>query len=107
MNLPGFATPPETPENKEALKTALTTGASEYLTICEQLRFIYDDVHNLPYEEKQNLTEKLITAINMAKKMNARLAHYKRVIGDNTGSAGANLLKLEQTKERAILRNSR
>ena len=56
---------------------------------------------------EKNLTEKLVTAMNMAKKMNARLAHYKRTLGDNTGSAGANLLKLEQTKERAIMRNSR
>ena len=84
---------------------SLTRGAGEYLTICEQLRMIYDDVYGTDLEE--TLTPKLVEAFNMGKKMNSRLAHYKRLHGDKSGSAGSNLVRLKDTEERKQMRGMR
>lgn len=108
MMLPGYITAEPNQKLRETLREALMTGASRHLTICEQLRFIYDTVYRLPEgEHKEDLTEKLVDALNMAKKMNSRLAKYKRQYNDPKGSAGSNLIVLEHTDERAAIRNER
>lgn len=94
-------------ENPDVVFEALTQDASNRMTICEQLRFIYDDVHKLPLsEEKVAIVEKLIVAFNMGKKMNSRLAHYKRLHTDS-GRTGKNLLKLKHTEQRREMRQAR
>lgn len=96
-----------TDEHRVALKQSLTTDASNRLTICEQLRFIYDSVHELPPEIRQEITDKLIVAFDMGKKMNSRLAHYKRKYLDESGRTGKSLLYLEYTEERKKIRMER
>lgn len=104
----GFVRAEKDLEVRKAVRKSLTKEAGRYLTICEQLRFTYDLVHELPDPAlKEELTERLIDAFNMGKKMNSRLAHYKRLHKDDTGSGGSNLIKLEHTKARKRLRNER
>ena len=108
MNLPGYAQPERDLETRQALWGSLTSEASRFLTICEQLRFIYDDVYQLPESKlKDDISEKLIEALNMGKKMNSRLHHYKRLHDDRTGSGGSHLLRLRKTDERRELRRQR
>lgn len=108
INLPGYVMAEQDLEVRQAILGGLTSEASRQLTICEQLRFIYDTVHQLPDGEiKGDLTEKLIDAYNMAKKMNSRLAHYKRMYIDKTGHRGKSLIKLQHTKAREKIRRER
>lgn len=108
MNLPGYIQPELSKDERKALFESLTTDASAHLTICEQLRFIYDTVYYFPEGEiKDDLTEKLLRALLMGKKMNSRLQRYKRETGDKTGSAGSNLARLSNTAERKKLRKGR
>lgn len=108
INLPGYKQSENDDKVREAVRKALTTGASRTMTICEQLRFIYDTVYQLPDGAiKEDLTEKLIDAFNMGKKMNARLAHLKRKYIDKTGHRGKSLVKLTDTRLRERLRGER
>lgn len=105
MKLPGFAQPALS--DREVLLHSMTRVASNRLTICEQIRFIYDTVFELPEGEvKRDLTDKLLVAFEMGKKMNSRLAHYKRLY-KGSGHTGRNLLKLTHTKEREKIRIDR
>lgn len=109
FNLPGYVMQEGNEQTRYILGEALKSGASIYLTICEQLRFIYDAVLFIEDQQlKNNITEKLIDAFGMAKKMNSRLAYYKKKYNnDRSGSRGSNLIKLEYNKEREHLRNKR
>lgn len=104
----GFVRAEKDEATRRVVRDSLTKEAGRHLTICEQLRFIYDIVHELPDPIlKEELTERLVDAFNMGKKMNSRLAHYKRLYSDKTGSEGSNLIKLEHTEVRRMLRNER
>lgn len=104
----GFVRAETDPETRKVVRESLTTDAGEFLTICEQLRFVYDLVHEIKDEQlKEEITERLVDAFLMGKKMNSRLARYKRETGDPTGSRGSNLIKLKHTDERKQLRRSR
>lgn len=106
--MPGYKVAfPDSRLRKRTLQT-LQTQAHYLLTICEQLRFIYDDVAQLPEGEiKDSLTEKLIDAMIMGKKINARLVEYKKEAGKHSGAGGAHLVRLSDMKERKRLRNAR
>lgn len=105
---PGYIIPEKDQTLRAALLYSLTNEASNRLTICEQLRFIYDSVHQLPDGElRDDLIEKLLEAFNMGKKMNARLAHYKRQYLSTSGRTGRNLIALEYTQEREQMRRQR
>lgn len=96
------------PETRKIVRESLTTDAGEFLTICEQLRFIYDLVHGIEDETlREEITERLVDAFQMGKKMNSRLARYKRETGDPTGSRGSNLIKLKDVAQRKELRRNR
>lgn len=106
--MPGFVVAEKNEEVRRVVKESLTKEASRLLTICEQLRFMYDSVCQVQDEELRNLmTEQLIDAMNMAKKMDSRLSHYKRLNGDRKGHAGGNLIRLDATAERKELRQAR
>lgn len=108
MNYPGFVRAENDPETRRVVRESLTTDAGDYLTVCEQLRFVYDAVHEIDNEDlREEITERLVDAFHMGKKMNARLAKYKRETGAQTGSAGSNLIKLRFTNERKKLRSER
>ena len=100
----GFAQPEI--EDYEGHLGSLTREAGAYLTICEQLRFIYDHLHEKDALD-EDLVKMLVLAVYMGKRMNSRLAHYKRLHGDRSGSKGSNLLKLEHTDERLAARRAR
>ena len=107
-NLIGYKVPELTKEEREILNHSLTKDSSNYLTLCEQLRFIYDTVWLIENDEIRNdLTSKLEVAFNMAKKMNSKMMHYQRKYNDATGSKGNNLLPLEFTEERGRIRKER
>jgi hypothetical protein len=78
------------------------------LFICEQLRFAYDLVSLLEDGDvKTDLTEQLIDIFGSAKKMNARLAYYKRHFGGETGNSGKNIIRLAGTRLRRKIRGER
>lgn len=112
MNLTDYGYVPAEDDEQQRLniRESLTTGASDYLTICEQLRFAYDAVHDLelPEDDEETLIELLVDAFNMGKKMNSRLAYYKKKYNnDFTGSRGAHLKRLKLTEKRRKMREER
>lgn len=107
-NFPGYIVAEKDSESRKIILDSIRNESSGYLTICEQIRFIYDTVYQLPDGEiKEDLTEKLIDAFNMGKKMNSRLQRYKRETNSQTGSAGSNLMRLDHVEERQKLRRER
>ena len=83
------------------------TGAG--LGICEQLRFVYDTVHDLDIDDslKEKLTDQLVDAFIMAKKMQERLSYYYINFNDGTGHQGKNIKTLQNNGTRSKMRNSR
>lgn len=78
--------------DREAVRINLIRGINRQLGICEQLRIIYDSVHKLSEAElKQKITDGLVEAMIMAKKMGDRLQYYHDITHDKTGHAGINL----------------
>lgn len=107
-NLPGYVRAENDTAIRNAIRESLSKEGSSYLTICEQMRFMYDTIIQIKDEDiKNDLLEKLIDAFNMGKKMNARLAKYKADTNDKTGSAGSHLIKLNHTELRKKLRRER
>lgn len=97
-------------EVREVVLESLTREASDKLTVCEVLRFIYDDVCSLGSNDylKGEIITKLVDAMNMAKKMDSRLSHYKRKYeGDKTGHTGSSLIKITDSEQRKKLRSER
>lgn len=105
---PGYTVAEKDPITRRVVLESIAYEASNYLTICEQIRFAYDTVLQIEDEViKQDLTEKLIDAFLMGKKMNSRLEKYKRETGSVTGSAGSNLLRIPATRARKRIRGER
>lgn len=78
---------------REEIKNNLKTGVSREMGICETIRCVYDLVYKLPDGEvKENMTEKLVDALHMAKKMADRLAYYYETYHDKTGAWGEHLV---------------
>lgn len=106
----GYVQAEDDEQQRLNIRESLTTGASDYLTICEQLRFLYDYIHGLelPKDDEENITELIIDAFNMGKKMNSRLAYYKKKYNnDFSGSKGAHLKRLKLTEKRRKMREER
>lgn len=73
-------------------KDNLIRSAGKAQGICETLRYIYDEVYKLPDgESKDKMTELLVDALIMAKKMSNRLVYYKKTYDDKTGHGGKNV----------------
>lgn len=76
--------------------------------ICETIRMIYDHVHELPESEvKSEMTELLIDAITMAKKMQDRLSYYQKTYKDDTGNKGGSFIGLTGVRARSRMRKAR
>lgn len=76
--------------------------------ICETLRLIYDWVYPMPEGEvKTSMTELLIDAMIMAKKMQERLSYYQKIYNDNTGNKASSIVGLTGVRERARMRKAR
>jgi hypothetical protein len=95
-------------ERQEAYKT-LIYNTNTILGICETLRCIYDLVADMQVDEirKDMITERLIDAIIMAKKMDARLMYYKNKYHDETGHNGINIVALTNNAARKEMRRKR
>jgi hypothetical protein len=89
-------------------KYTLMREANSVKGICEVLRLIYDDVFNLEEgEAKTRMTENLIDAMMMAKKMHNRLVYYKTTYNDTTGHGLKNLIGMTHSRERLKMRRVR
>lgn len=76
--------------------------------ICETIRLIYDYVYELPNgETKDAMTELLVDAISMAKKMQDRLVYYQKTYNDNTGNKADSIVGLEGVRARSVMRKAR
>jgi len=95
-------------DTRVKLKKSLTKDADRFLVLCEQIRFVYDIVYEMPEgETKDLLTERLIDAFGLAKKMGDRLDYYRSKYKDQTGNHGKNIVYLEHNKSRMYRRKKR
>ena len=78
---------------REEIRLSLVKGVNKELGICETIRMVYDDIYDLPASEwKEHITEHLVDALWMGKKMADRLAFYYETYHDKTGSWGEHLI---------------
>ena len=90
---------------REEAKESLMKEANRELGICEQLRQVYDSVYELPESKlKTEITEKLVDALTMAKKMGDRLTYYYEKTHDASGHRGYNIVPVDK---KALLRMRR
>ena len=87
----------ESNRQRRVVKISLITKANTAMGICEKLREIYDEVVDMPHNEK--ITELLVDAFIMGKKMQDRLTYYKKTYNDKTGHNGRNI---DRSKKRAL-----
>ena len=79
-----------------------------FLGICEQLRFMYDDVYPMPDSAlKTRLTERLIDLMIMGKKITGRLLWYQKKYKDTSGHHGTHLISLQNNSWRIRMRKGR
>ena len=99
------------PVKRKKFYHSLWYNVNKRLGICEQIRFIYDDVYMMPEGElKQRITERLIDALIMGKKMADRLVYYKKTYGvenPDSGNSGKNLILLQNNSWRIRMRKGR
>jgi hypothetical protein len=89
-------------------RRTLMYQANSHQCICETLRMVYDDVHDLPNKEKvERMRENLVDAVLMAKKMAERLDYYYRTYADKTGNQGKKLVMLLDTNQKLKIRRAR
>ena len=106
--MPGYVKSITNQEERDMLLGSVTSQAGKRLTICEQIRFIYDSVAQMEDGElKDDITEKLIDAIAMGKKMNSRLRILTRKYVDPNGHHGQSLIKLNNNLLRKKMRAQR
>ena len=93
---------------RDEIRDSLMYHTNNKKHICETLRIIYDYVYELPEgQPKKGMTEGLVDAMEMAKKMQDRLAYYQKRYVDNTGNKAANIVKLTGVRERSRIRTER
>jgi len=90
---------------REIAKRSLIQGTNNKKHICETLRMVYDEVHGKPDNKK--ITELLIDAMVMAKKMQDRLSYYQKKYKDNTGNKATDIIYLIGVRNRSKVRKAR
>ena len=89
-------------------KKSLITGTNNKKHICETLRLTYDEIHDLPESDgKARVTELLIDAMIMAKKMQGRLVYYQKKYKDDTGHRAIHLDGTLDVRDRSKMRKAR
>jgi hypothetical protein len=90
-------------------KKSLIYGTNRYSGICETLRLIYDEIYNMQDGQlKDKITELLVDAMVMGKKMHQRLEYYKETYPqDTTGHNAKNLEMIPGSAARAKMRRAR
>jgi hypothetical protein len=95
-------------EERQAAYKTLVYNTNTILGICETLRCIYDLIADMPDEIRRDMiTERLIDAIIMGKRMDARLMYYRNKYKDETGHSGINLVSLTNNAARKEMRRKR
>jgi len=89
---------------REEARKSLIQGAYPKKHICETLRLIYDEVYGT---DNEVLIELLVDAVQMAKKMRARLDYYQDTYKDETGSRAKYLVKLPDYEAKKKMRKER
>jgi hypothetical protein len=93
---------------RRQFRTSLTTSVSHILGICEHLRYIYDSVFEIKDEAlKEKITEQLVDALIMGKKMGGRLSYYHKKYNDQSGHKGVNINMLGRNNRRRKMRRER
>lgn len=95
----------ESLRERHIAKKSLITGTNNKKHICETLRLIYDEVHGI--EDRERITELLIDAMVMAKKMQNRLSYYQKTYKDNTGNKAIDIIGLSGVRNRSKMRKAR
>jgi hypothetical protein len=94
-------------ERTRARRT-LMYQANSHQCICETLRMVYDDVHDLSDKERvDRIRDNLVDAVMMAKKMAERLDYYYKTYADKTGNQGKKLVGLHNTSKKLQIRKAR
>ena len=89
-------------------KKSLMYQANSYQTICETMRLIYDEIHDMPQTKwKEKITDLLIDGMIIGKKMQNRLIYYHQTYKDTSGSGGSNIGRLKGSKKRSRMRKAR
>jgi len=93
---------------RELVRKSLTKEANSQMDICEVLRLTYDLVYTIPDPKlKEEITERLIDAMRIVKRMADRLTYYKLTYMDDTGSHGKNIQQFPGAEERKAMRRAR
>ena len=95
----------ESVRERQLAKRSLITGTNNKKHICETLRLIYDEVYQL--EDNELITELLIDAMVMAKKMQNRLVYYQKRYKDDTGNKAIDIIGLAGCRNRNKMRKAR
>jgi hypothetical protein len=94
--------------DREEARDILMYHANNKKHLCETLRMVYDYVYELPdSQEKTDMTELLIDAMLMGKKMQDRLSYYQKTYKDNTGNKAEHIIGLTGVRNRAKMRHER
>ena len=89
-------------------RRTLMYQVNSHQCICETLRMVYDDVHDLVDKEKvERMREHLVDAVIMAKKMAERLDYYYKTYADKSGNQGKKLVSLQNTNKKLAIRRAR
>ena len=107
-------------KSRRLAKQSLFYATNNKKHICETLRLTYDEIHKNKEKAVINndqdydlamshckMTELLIDAMEMAKKMQDRLAYYQKTYKDNTGNKAINIIGLTGVRARAKMRKDR
>jgi len=93
---------------REDARDSLMYHANNKKHICETLRMIYDFVYIMPESpSKKRMTELLVDAMLMGKKMQDRLSYYQKTYKDNTGNKAENIVGLTGVRYLAKMRHER
>lgn len=91
-----------TPERKAELFADIKHRIGLKRWICETLRELYDDILKVEDEElRERMTETLIYAYDMAKRMNERLIKYKSDYDNGLSEMLSHEERLKKAKERS------
>lgn len=106
--IPGYVKKEKDEVVRQEARDSIARETHTHLTLCEQLRFVYDVVADSKDEKlKSEILDKLVDPFLTAKKMVLRLQYYKRKYKDTTGSQGRSIRHLFKGGERKAIRRSR
>jgi len=92
---------------REQIKDSLMRDTNREMGICEKIRMAYDGVYEMPDGElKERITNDLIDALWMAKKIADRMTYLYETYKDSSGHRGINMVQYDK-KHLHWLKNNR